>query len=161
MANGDRPNGFRPYGPIQSPAMAYQAGGTIYPGDAVKMNSSGVVVVAAAGDALLGVAEGKAASGEKVKVFDNPNQRFVGQLAGSEINEQTDIGNNCDIVATAGSSTYNLSRMEIDGSTQTAAGSAQVQILEILPAVGNSLGANVQVVFRINEHMLTEGKSGV
>lgn len=160
MANGDRPNGFRPYGPILTPAGFYTAGGTIYPGDAVRMGSGGTVVTAAAGETILGMAEGKAVSGEKVKVFDNPSQKFIGQIAASEINEQTDIGNNCEILATAGSSAYNLSRMEVDGSTQTAAGSAQVQILEVLPAVGNALGANVQVIFRINEHQLADSKNG-
>jgi hypothetical protein len=160
MANADRPQGFKPYGMVRR-ITPYEAGSTIYPGDAVKLSSDGQIDSASAGDALLGVALDYATSGQTCRVYDDPAQQFIGQGDEGELDAQTDIGNNCDIVATAGNSTYKASRMEIDSSTVTAAGSAQVQILRLLPEVNNAFGTNAQVVFRINEHQLVDAKSGV
>lgn len=152
MANADRPTGFRPHGDVLR-ASPYEAGGTVYPGDAVKMNSSGVVVVAAAGDALLGVAAEYAVSGEQVLVWDDPDQKFVAQCDDGTNVAQTDMGNNCDILATSGNSTYKQSRMEIDISTKVTT-AAQLRLLQILPQEGNAAGEFAKVVCVINEHQL-------
>jgi hypothetical protein len=153
MANADRPVGFRPYGRALR-ETPYSAGGTVYPGDAVKLNSSGQCVVVAAGDSMLGVAASYATSGNTVIVWDHPDQQFTGQVDGLSV-AQTHVGNNADVLATSGSSTYKQSRMEIDGSTAVTT-TAGVRILAIDPTLGNAAGSNADVVFVINEHILRE-----
>lgn len=161
MANADRPRGFWPVGKLLRVGL-YESGAAVYPGDAVKLSSDGQIDPASAGDALLGVALSYASgAGLEVMVADSPEQLFGVQADETEIDAQTDIGNNCDITATAGNSTYLVSRMELDSSTQTAAGSAQLQIMRIERRPDNALGTNVDVIVRINEHQLVDGKSGV
>lgn len=159
MANADKPNGFTPYGE-ELRQRPYTAGGTIYPGDAVKLTSNGNVTAAAAGDELLGVAVGYATSGNEVSVWDHPDQLFVAQASGNQIDALTDIGNVCDILATAGDATYRQSRMEVDSST-LATSTAQLQILGIERRVNNAYGANTVAIVRINEHAFGEGYDGV
>lgn len=152
MANLDRPQGFRPHGePLR--LTKYQAGSAVYPGDLVKMASDGYVDSCSAGDLVLGVCMSYAsAEGDEIVVADHPDQIIVGQVAASEINEQTDLFNTADILATAGNSTYRVSRQEVDGSTQSASATAQLRIIGIVEKSNNALGANVEVICRINEH---------
>jgi hypothetical protein len=152
MANADRPQGFKPY---EKPLREgiYVAGGTMYPGDCVKLNSSGQVVVAAAGDRLLGVAAAYAVSGDSCKVWDHPDQKYVAQCDDGTSVAQGDMGNNADILATAGSSAYRQSRQEIDISTK-ADTAAQIKLLAILPAIDNAAGEFAKVVCQIQEHEL-------
>lgn len=160
MANADRPSGFVPHGaPLR--VNPYSAGGTIYPGDAVKLNSSGQVVAASANDALLGVAVGYATSGAEVLVADHPDQQFVAQADEGQIDAQTDIGNNVDIVATSGSTAYKLSRMEIDSSTLASDSTLPMRLLGIENAIDNALGTNARCIVRINKHQLAHNSAGV
>ncbi len=161
MANADRPRGFWPVGKLCRVSL-YESGAAIYPGDAVKLSSDGQIDPAAAGDALLGVALSYAsAAGQEVMVADDPEQLFASQADEGQIDAQTDIGNVADILATGGDSTYLVSRMEVDSSTVTDAGSAQVQIMRIERRADNALGTNVDLIVRINEHQLVNGSSGV
>lgn len=150
MANADRPTGLRPFERILR-ETPYVAGGTIYPNEAVKMNSSGQIVVAAAGDALRGAAANYATSGQTVLVLDDPSQKFVIQAEGSVA--ATDVGLNADIVATAGNSSYRQSRMELDAAT-LATTTAQLRILALSPAIDNAAGSAAKCVVVINEHEL-------
>ncbi len=151
MANADRPRGARPYERANRES-AYTAGGTVYPGDYVKMNSSGQIVVAAAGDALRGVAANYATSGATVNVWDDPNQKFTCQSSASLAS--TDVGLNADILATAGSSAYKMSRHELDGAS-VSTDTCQLRIVAVDPAIGNAAGAaDVDVIVVINEHEL-------
>jgi len=161
MANVDRPAGAAPFGePLR--ANSHQSGGVVYPGDLVKMNSSGQVVVAAANDALLGAAVGYAsASGQDILVADHPDQQFVIQADDSDIDAQTDVGQNADILATAGSSAYKLSRMELDSSTIASDSTLPLRILGVEAAVDNAFGANVKCIVRINKHQLAPNSQGV
>lgn len=152
MANADRPQGFKPYEEALRESV-YEADGTIYPGDAVKLETDGKVVAAAAGDRLLGVAANYAVAGNKVLVWDHPAQKFVAQCDDGTNVAQSDIGMNADILATAGNSTYKQSRMEIDISTK-AATAAQMRLLGIAPQEGNAAGEFCKVVCMINEHEL-------
>lgn len=155
MANTARPCGFKPYERALREST-YVAGGTVYPGDAVKLNSDGKVVVAAAGDALLGVAcNYAAADGSEVKVWDDPDQKFEASAdAGGSVSvAQSDVGLNADILATSASTAYKKSRHEIDISTK-ATTAAQLRLLAILPAVDNAAGERARVVCMINEHQL-------
>jgi hypothetical protein len=160
MANADRPCGFRPHGKILR-ANVYESGAAIYPGDAVKLSSDGQIDPAAAGDALLGVALSYAsAAGAEVLVADDPSQRFVVQADETQVDAQTDIGNVCDIVATAGNSTYKLSRMELDSSDVNTT-SGQLCILGYERRADNALGTNVDAIVKINEHQLKDAFAGV
>ena len=150
MANTDLPRGFEVHGQCLRSAP-YVLGGTVYPGDAVTLNSSGLVVVAAASGIILGIALGYGVITETVLVADHPQQEISAQCDETEVNAQTFVGNCADIVATAGNSTYRTSRHELDSSGASAA-QAQLQILRLEPYPGNAFGTNCKVICRINEH---------
>lgn len=156
MANRDEPQGFRPKG-LAARGNYYLAAGTIFPGDAVKFDASGAVAVAAASDAWCGVSGSKVLAGEQCFVYDDPNQLFIGQADDTTIDAQTDIGLNYDLLATAGDSSYNVSRQEIDASTQATTATLPIKVLSIEPRTGNALGGFVDCVFKINNHQLGEG----
>ena len=161
MANIDRPNGATVFGePIR--INNYVAGGAVYPDDLVTMDSSGRVVVAAANQPLLGAARsGATAAGQEISVADHPDQQFSIQASGSEIDAQTDFGQNADLLATAGNSTYRISLHELDSSTLASTSTLQFRVLKADPAVDNSLGANARVIVRINRHQLAHNGAGV
>ena len=151
MANLDKPCGFDcKNGPLR--IGKYEAGSTVYPGSLVTIASDGQVDEATAGSLILGVAMNKAAVGEELLVADHPDQIIIGQVAATEIDVQSDIPGCADILATAGSSAYNLSRQEIDGSTLSNSATAQLRLLRIAGRVNNAFGANVLVECAINEH---------
>ena len=153
MANRDRPKGFSPHGKIIS-ANVYEAGSTIAPGEFVRMASDGQLDAVAAGETILGLSLGYATVGQAILVSDAPEQRYVGQADETELDAQTDIGNNCDVVATADNTTYKTSRMEIDSSTVTA-GAAQLTILGLEQRPDNAFGEFASVIVRIAEHQIT------
>lgn len=161
--NTDAPFGFMPYdGVLRINAYNVASGYAtrIFPGDAVTLASDGNVEVAAAGDRLLGVAvEGSLASTADTEflVYDHPDQLFVGQADdGGTALAQTNIGNNCDILATAGDADTNRSRHEIDQST-AGTGSAQMKLVALHPVEGGTFGANRKYVVRIAEHLYGSG----
>lgn len=162
MANLDQPRGFRPAGTVLS-ASAYRAGGTIYPGDLVKLNSDGNAVVVEAGDASCGAALSYATSGQDVIVADDPSQKFVAQADDASIDAQTDINLNYNVLATAGSVMYKMSRMEIDASTGATTATLPLKVLSVERRVDNELGASVECVVKINNHQLagSTGTAGV
>ena len=160
MANVDRPSGFRPSGKVRD-AKPYVAGGTIYPGDAVTMNASGQVVAAAATETLLGVAAEKAVTGEKVLVWDDPDQEFKVQADTGTSIAAADVGLNADIVATAGDTTYDRSRMELDSSSKDVTGTLQLRIVGISTEEGNAAGEHAKCIVTINKHQLAKGSVGL
>ncbi len=155
MANPDQPQGARPYGRLYQ-QNAYKAGGNIYPGDFVKRDANGqVVVVAASGSytaSSCGVAMSKAASGEDVLVADHPNQLFVIQADGSDIDAVTDMNLNYAILATAADSTYRCSRHELDSDTGNTTSTLPLRLISMFREVNNALGAQVECVVKINAH---------
>jgi len=153
MANPDRPSGYRPKGEIKN-TIEMTAGARCFPGDCLNLKSDGKIDPAAAGEDIYGVALSYAdADGDKVLVSCEPDQLYISQADEADITAQTSIGNMADIVATAGDTTYNLSRQELDSSTAGAA-SAQMAILGKVPQEGNDFGANVELVCKINEHQI-------
>jgi hypothetical protein len=163
MANAVTPCGFQPYGPVLS-AGVYDAGGTMYPGDALKFKDDGTVIVVAAGtDAAMGVALEYAASGEKVLVSDDPSQKYSVQADEADFDAQTDIGLNVEIEPTAGNSTYRISRMEVDSSTLDTTATLPIKVLQVLPSPDNALGSEVKLIVKINNHQLGShtGTAGV
>ena len=152
MANADRPRGFAPHGRVKQ-AIVLEAGSTIAPGEFVRMANDGQIDAVGAGDTILGLALGYATSGQKVLVSVDPEQLYVGQADETEIDAQTDIGNNCDVVATADNTTYKAARMEIDSST-IGASAAQLTILGIEERPDNAFGGFCDVIVRIAEHQV-------
>ena len=160
MANKNIVDGFKPFGRLYA-AKRYKAEGTIYKGDALKLNSNGTVEQAAAGDSLIGVALESAAAADQVLVADHPDQLFIGQADDSTIDAQTDLGLNCSIVVGSSSSTYKRSGMQLDASTVNTTNTLVCRVEQIVPAPDNALGANVKVVFSINAHQRANARTGV
>lgn len=166
MANVDAPRGFRPYGELKHVGI-YIAGGTIYPGDAVKKDGGAAnttefrarVVAGTAGAALLGVALNYAVAGEKVRVADAPDQLFSGQCDEADFDSNADLNLNASILATGGDSTYKVSRMEIDSSTLNTTATLEVAVLGYVERQDgkNAMGANAEVIFKINNHQMSAG----
>ena len=166
MANKDRPRGFQPQGtPLR--LTKYESGAAIYPGDAVALSDDGQIDPAtSAASPILGVAlTYAAAAGEDVMVADHPDQRFVVQADGSDVDAQTDIGNNCLILDTAGDATYRVSRQELDSSTisavSTTSAAYPLRILKIDERPDNALGAQADVVVAVNNHQLGQNRDGI
>jgi len=126
MANVDLAFGF-----VATPllrARPYSVGATnstiLYINDVVALEATGNMVSAAAASTLIiGSCLGytAASTGVDLPVADAANQEFHAQDDGSGAPAQTDIGNNADHLATAGSTYTRLSAHEIDHSSVSAA----------------------------------------
>ena len=188
MANQDAAFGLKPLGKLGSNvnsegtteySIASGASGNIFSGDPVKMMNTGTILVAGAGDQLLGVFRGcryTNSSGEVIYssywpngtvssdavafVVDDPNALFEVQSAATGSVVQTVVGNNADIVYAAGSTSDGQSGVEISGTT--AATSAQLRIVGFSgDPENNTLGtgsqsANVNMIVKINEHFYAQ-----
>ena len=164
-------------GGVTEYSIATGASGNIFSGDPVKMTNAGTILVAAAGDEILGIFRGckfTNSSGETVFsshfpdgtsssdivafVEDDPDAVFEVQCAGSLA--QTDVGLNADISYTSGSTKTGMSAVEV--SATTAATSAQLRIMGFSgDPSNNELGsANVNAIVSINEHFYRD-KTGV
>lgn len=160
MANMDTPCGFKPYGKLLR-LKPYPKASTdstaIYPGDVV-YTVAGYIASASAGGAVRGVANNYAAGDVAgiVYVWDDPQQEFVGQDDASATLTQAEVGENCDILATAGDSTLKESRMELNVTTH-ATTAATFRIVDVANTiypngVANAVGDNANWVCQINEH---------
>lgn len=160
MSNSNVPQGLIPHGKIYR-ARSYVAGGTVYVGDAVALDSAGKVVAASAGATpLLGSALSYATTGQTISVADSPHQLYRIKASSTEIGAQTDINMNYNIVATGGSTTYKISRMALDSSSDGLSDTNMpVKLLGIDPRPDNALGAYVDCVVVINNHFL-KGDTG-
>tara|TARA_R100001015_G_C4588454_1_gene144191 strand:- start:168 stop:746 length:579 start_codon:yes stop_codon:yes gene_type:complete len=188
MANQNAAFGLRPLGKLGSNvnsegtteySIASGASGNIFSGDPVKMASTGTILVAAAGDQLLGVFRGcryTDSSGEIIYssywpngtvssdavafVVDDPNALFEVESAATGSVVQTVVGNNADIVYATGSTSNGQSAVTISGTT--AATTAQLRIVGISnDPENNTLGtgsqsANVNMIVKINEHFYAQ-----
>ena len=154
MANADTPMGFRPYGEVKQ-AMVLVAGSEIFKGDAIRLASDGQIDAVTAGTTIMGVAlQYAAAAGDSCLCSVHPDQLYVGQCDETEFDNANDVGLVGDIVATAGSSTYKISRHEVDSSTLNTGGTAQVTVLGLVPRSDNAVGGFADVIFKINEHQV-------
>jgi hypothetical protein len=168
MANKDAPFGMRLVGKLGSGvanggtteySIASGASGNIFSGDAVKMTNTGTILVAAAGDEILGVFRGCSfTNSDGETVFSSHFPDGTVQCAGSLA--QTDVGLNADISYTSGSVKTGMSALEV--SATTAATSAQLRIMGFSgDPSNNELGsANVNAIVTINEHFYRD-KTGV
>jgi len=96
---------------------------------------------------------GTAATDIIIYIYDDPYTVFKVQSAGTPA--QTNIGNNADVVAGAGSTTTGQSGFEISGTM--AAGTASCKIMALYDAPENAFGANAVMEVIINEHLLKDG----
>jgi len=163
MPNKDLPQGAIPYGPVLS-AKEYVAGAAVFPGDFVKLDANGKIVPAAATNPIAGVAIGYAAAdGDRVLVADAPSQRFLVQSDSADVDAQTDVNLNYDILATAGNTAYKQSRMELNGASGATTAALQLKLLGVNRSPTNALGANVQCIVIVNNHQLSAhtGTAGV
>ena len=188
MANQDAAFGLKPNSKLGSNvnsegtteySIASGASGNIFSGDPVKMMNTGTILVAAAGDQLLGVFRGcryTDSSGEVIYssywpngtvssdavafVVDDPNALFEVQSAATGSVVQTVVGLNADIVYTAGSTTTGRSNVDLSGTMAT--GTAQCRIIGFSNdpennALGTgSLSTYVNMIVKINEHFYAQ-----
>jgi hypothetical protein len=159
MANSNTPNGLIPHGRVLR-SRPYVAGSAIYPGDAVKLKSDGTVEVAAASNALLGAALNYAASGSEVNIADHPDQLFRVKADETEVDAQTDLNLNYNLVAGTASTLYKASRHALDSSTQATTATLPLKALAIDVRPDNALGTYADVIVCINNHQL-KGGTGV
>lgn len=161
MANVSRPNGFRPFGDLLHVGV-YVAAGTIYPGDLVKFETGAVnttqlrarVTPATNGAACMGAAMNYATVGQLIRVADDPSQLFVAQASGAEYDGNDDLGTNAGILATAGDTTYKMSRMEVKSSDQQTTATLELKILGLLERFKNEFGSRAVLIVKINNHQL-------
>ncbi len=136
MANVERANGCQPYETIESESP-YVAGGTVYPGDVVRMDNAGLIVAASADtNPNFGVSAQYATVGQEVKVWDHMDQKYTVQCdtGGSISIAQTNCGLNYQIVDTAGDTAYKQSRQELDASSGATDSNLPLRMLAISPA---------------------------
>lgn len=161
MANSDSPFGFRP---VKSPAGESSANrylaassARIFEGDLVALDSDGYVTVQTSTTAAcLGVAAADSGaaigtSAVEVLVYDDPDQVFVAQYAGSSSVTQTLIGQRHAAVLTTGSTQFGLSKQEIGTATSS---SYPLLILQLDPQVDNEMGAFAKMLVKIANHQL-------
>tara|TARA_R110000824_G_scaffold146690_2_gene315777 strand:+ start:1839 stop:2390 length:552 start_codon:yes stop_codon:yes gene_type:complete len=135
------------------------AGGVITPHTATEVNNIGVFggVSYTASDGSYVYSEywpsGTAATNIVAYVYDDPYTVFKAQSAGTTA--QTNIGNCCDVVAGAGSTTTGRSGFELSGTM--AAGTASCKIVALYDSPENAFGANAVMEVLINEHVLKDG----
>ena len=135
------------------------AGGVVTPHTATEVNNIGVFggVSYTASDGSYVYSEywpsGTAATNIVAYVYDDPYTVFKAQSAGTTA--QTNIGNCCDVVAGAGSTTTGRSGFELSGTM--AAGTASCKIVALYDAPENAFGANAVMEVLINEHVLKDG----
>jgi len=162
MANPDRPQGATPKDQVKRQAE-YVAGARCFPGDLVSMQDDGKVDPSSGGtEKPLGVCMSYAdADGDKMLVADHPDQRWIIQADEADIDAQTDIGLNYNLVSTAGDTTYNISRQELDSSSGAITATLPLRLLSVEPRADNALGAQVECIVVINNHQLGKGTVGL
>lgn len=156
MANLDRPRGFEPIGQVLRQGI-YIADAACYPGDVLERTAAGKVqpiADGAIGTQIIGVALGFVANdGDSIAVSDHPDQLYRCQADGADIDAQTDMNLNYDILATAPNTDFNISRMELDSSTGATTAATPLNLKRIEVAPDNALGAQVDCIVKLNMHV--------
>jgi hypothetical protein len=160
MANTDAPRGFVPVGHLtggQILARAYDVdedSDAIYRGDALSMGLNGKVTLAAADTLLAGVAaESKSTlEGTTIMVYDDPNIIYEVQGYTGVTFALNSVGEQGDIVATAGSSTTNLSLQELNETGLIFP--AQFLVLGKVDRSDNAWGEHVKLLVKPNRHFM-------
>lgn len=156
MANLNRPRGFEPIGQVLRQGI-YIADATCFPGDVLERTATGKVqpiADGAVGTQIIGVAIGFAENdGDNIAVSDHPDQLYRCQADGIDIDAQTDMNLNYDILVTAGDTTFNISRMELDSDTGAITAATPLNLKRIETAPDNALGPQVDCIVKLNMHV--------
>jgi hypothetical protein len=194
MANTSRINGFRPVkllggSPYNGSFNTYSVdagdGTAIYVGDAVKLAAAGAdasgvkpsVVLAAAGDAIVGIVVGfgvnrdnlnidgqrrLASTARDVYVADDPNLIFEvetsnGTPTAADVNLNINHAVGTPVAATARSGAY------VDFGTEATTAALTFKIMGFVPREDNEVGASAKLLVKINNHQLGShtGTAGV
>lgn len=165
MANANNPFGFaliKTEGKeCRVKKYAKTTGAALFPGDAVKLVSAGTVSVAAAGDAIVGIAaEYVASAGAEIMVYDDPEAEFMVQCEGGAF-AAADVGQNINIAANAGDSTLKQSNHTVDIATLATTSTHQFKILGLMDRGENAVGNYAIVRVKPNSHQFKAGVTGV
>lgn len=164
MANTSRPQGFKPVGQLLR-VRPYRSAGAIYPGDPVKLDGGAAnatdlqarCAVAAAGDAIVGIAMSYAsAAAKEVLVADHPDQLFMAECNGSEIDQNADLSLTIDFVAASPDATYKISRAVLN-SASTGTTTYPFRLVEISRMAKNEVGSKTKAVVVVNNHQFKGG----
>lgn len=150
--------------PVKSGGTAGAAGVTV---NGINCEGMATVATAAAGDTLRGVVYGflpnqsdltilyRVASTNRIAlVVDSPDVVFeVQEDSGGAATAAVDVGENADILYTAGSALTGRSKVELDSSDHKTA-TAQLRILGFVQRADNAIGTNAKLLVLINEHEL-------
>ena len=189
MANVDKAFGLRPLGNLSATGAQKQYGyeiadnqsGAIFQGDLVTLYDGYVIkFVAGTHTAALGVFNGcnyidpttgkptwknyypgsvNITQGKIIAdVLDDPSQLFIIQADGSVA--QANFGKNADVTTgSTGNTITGVSTMELSSSSIGKEYDKNLKLVGLYDVPGNTLGANVVVVVKINEHLY--GSDGV
>ena len=173
MANKDAPRGASPSrhltggNAFSMNAYAVDASNStaIFPGDFMILEADGNVApyTGTGGGNLIGVCAGvdgdfdnltrrylPASTAGSVFIYDDPDIVFEVQSDGTT--QAVDAGNNCDVTATAGSTTTSISKHEMSATTTNT--TAQLRLVRPVPREDNDVSlasSDWEVV--INEHL--------
>lgn len=176
---GARPVRYLGGAPYNGAATAYNVdssnGTAIFVGDFMIREADGNVApyTGTGGGSLLGVCIAAGTNAQTYSTPDTPSQRYLAaSTAGTvliaddphvvfEIQEDnvdgtalaaTDAGTNCDVLATAGSTTTGQSAHEIDRSTVNTT-TAQLRLIRLVPREDNAYGDFAKWEVIINEQL--------
>lgn len=161
MANVDFPRGFIPYrGKMDTEDLPLASNNPeIGENDLIELRTDGFYYPAQASSTTIvgsAAAHIPANSGGNVPVYTDPNMRYLAQADESQIDAQTDLDLNYNIVAGSPDSLTGRSTMEIDSSTGALTATLPIKLLRVAVVenqYGNALGANVLLECLINNHL--------
>lgn len=163
MANKDQPIGFRTYGPIlRVSPYDIDAATAIFINDLLDMsvNDGYPNAAAAGGTRLIGTsAEYRTSSSAAGVIYvpDDPQQLWIAQDNAGSTLAATNVGNMCDHVAGAGSSTTYLSGHELDSTSPSGSQATGFVIKGYDHRIDNAWGANVDLILLCYDHMYARG----
>jgi hypothetical protein len=135
-------------------------GAALYAGDVVKLANDGEVVVAAAGDVILGVAaEYAAAATTEIAVYDDPSAIFIAQCDGDY--QVDDVGQNANITATSADTSLKRSKHDVDFASFGVEAEKQFKVLGLYERGSNAVGSYAIVKVKPNHHFFASGVAGI
>jgi hypothetical protein len=165
MANKDAPHGLNAVrmmngGKIPMHKYTVAATTAVYQGDVVTLRATGLIATlktAAGATNIVGVASNYAAASGDVWVYDDPYTIFEVQSDGATDPGATTagafLGENIDLVVTAGNTTTKISKHELDYSALTTATADPLRIIGYYESVDNDkLLAHARFLVLLNKH---------
>lgn len=173
MANVDNPHGLRPLmrnldggePQIRQLAKAVGYGTAIFEFDAINRVADGSIEASATPGTTnyTGVAlnYGALSTATNHQCIVSPSAVYEAQDNGGAGVLAVDLGNNANLVLTAGNTTTLLSKHQIATSTLTTTVTLDVHLLALLDVPDNIHGANARIEIVFNKHRLAPATVGV